>query len=83
MDRLINRNKGHRFQKATISSDCFVVGRAYTPWGAYGQSKAANLVFAKAVSERLKGTGASCFSVHPGVIQTNLWREPQVIPCRD
>jgi len=63
------------------SLDCddlhFSDGRAYTPWGAYGQSKAANLVFAKAVSERLKGTGASCFSVHPGVIQTNLWREPQ------
>ena len=53
--------------------------RKYTPWGAYGQSKACNLLYAQSLAEKLKaaGSAATAFSVHPGVIRTNLWREPQ------
>mmetsp|Transcript_17348 Transcript_17348/g.29701 ORF Transcript_17348/g.29701 Transcript_17348/m.29701 type:complete len:387 (+) Transcript_17348:33-1193(+) len=52
-------------------------GEGYTPWGAYGRSKACNMLFAKALSTRLAPFGASAFSVHPGVVATNLWREEQ------
>lgn len=50
--------------------------RKYTPWGAYGQSKLANILFAKGLSDRLEGEGSRIKSVslHPGVIITNLWR---------
>lgn len=48
--------------------------RRYTPWGAYGQSKLANLLHAKGLANRLRGTGLTAVSVHPGVIKTNLWR---------
>lgn len=48
--------------------------RQYTPWGAYGQSKLANILFAKEVSERGAGGGVRSVSVHPGVIKTPLWR---------
>ena len=46
---------------------------AYT-WAAYGQSKIANLLFAKSLAARFAGTGRSAFAVHPGVIATNLGR---------
>ncbi len=48
--------------------------RGYRPWAAYGQSKLANLLFAKQLAKRLSGTGKTANSVHPGVIHTNLAR---------
>jgi NAD(P)-dependent dehydrogenase (short-subunit alcohol dehydrogenase family) len=48
--------------------------RGYNPWAAYGQSKLANLLFAKELSRRLAGTGKTANAVHPGVIRTNLTR---------
>ena len=52
--------------------------RAYTPWGAYGQSKLANVLFAKGLAMKLKKDGfadkVTSLSLHPGVIRTNLWR---------
>lgn len=50
--------------------------RLYTSWGAYGQSKLANVLFAKSLDDKLKETGSNIKSVslHPGVIGTNLWR---------
>lgn len=41
---------------------------------AYGQSKLANLLFARALAKRLAGTGKTANAVHPGVIATNLAR---------
>ena len=48
--------------------------KGYLPWRAYGQSKMANLLFAKELARRLAGTGKSANAVHPGVIKTNLSR---------
>lgn len=46
----------------------------YQPWRAYGQSKLANLLFAKELSRRFEGSGKTANAVHPGVIRTNLGR---------
>lgn len=46
---------------------------AYSPFGAYGDSKLANVLFASALAKRLPA-GVEVFSVHPGVINTNLSR---------
>ena len=46
----------------------------YTPWGAYGQSKVANLLFARALSKRFAGSDKTANALHPGVIATNLGR---------
>ena len=46
----------------------------YDKWAAYGQSKTANSLFAIGLNERLKGKGSEAFSVHPGVIETELAR---------
>jgi len=48
--------------------------RGYRPWASYGQSKLANLLFAKQLAKRLAGTGKTANSLHPGVIHTNLAR---------
>ena len=50
--------------------------RSYSAWGAYGQSKLANILFAKGLSDELQnaGSGIKAVSLHPGVIGTNLWR---------
>ena len=48
--------------------------RAYSPWVNYGQSKLANLLFAKELARRLGGSRRTANAVHPGVIMTGLWR---------
>lgn len=47
--------------------------RGYRPWRAYGQSKLANILFAKSLAQRLGGR-RSVNALHPGVIGTNLGR---------
>jgi NAD(P)-dependent dehydrogenase (short-subunit alcohol dehydrogenase family) len=48
--------------------------RGYSSWAAYGQSKLANLLFAKELAKRLQGTQKTSNAVHPGVIKTSLSR---------
>jgi NAD(P)-dependent dehydrogenase (short-subunit alcohol dehydrogenase family) len=55
-------------------ADLHYAKRSYSAWGAYGQSKAANILFAKEVVERNTATKVTAVSVHPGVIRTPLWR---------
>jgi WW domain-containing oxidoreductase len=47
---------------------------SYTPWQAYGQSKLANALFARALAKRLPASTQTANAVHPGVIATNLSR---------
>ena len=49
--------------------------QGYDPSQFYGQSKAANHLFALSLSERFAGTHATANSIHPGVINTNLGRD--------
>lgn len=56
--------------------------RGYRPWASYGQSKLANLLFAKQLAKRLAGTGKTANSLHPGVIHTNLTRSMNPIAKR-
>lgn len=56
-----------------IVFDNITLEGAYKPWAAYGQSKLANLLFARALAGRLP-EGQVANAVHPGVISTNLSR---------
>ena len=60
--------------KEGILFDDLGADRAYKPWVHYGQSKLANLLFAKELARRFTGTRKTANAVHPGVIQTNLGR---------
>lgn len=48
----------------------------YHPWRMYGRSKLANILFARTLAHRFasSGTGRTAYSLHPGVIRTNLTR---------
>jgi WW domain-containing oxidoreductase len=48
--------------------------RGYSAWTAYGQSKLANLLFARELSRRLPGPRQTANALHPGVIATDLSR---------
>lgn len=44
----------------------------YEPWLAYGRSKLANVLFAYALSKRLKDKNITVNCCHPGVVATQL-----------
>lgn len=63
-----------RTPKGGIDLDNLSGAAGYSPWLAYGQSKLANLLFARELARRLEGSGRTANAVHPGVIATNLFR---------
>jgi NAD(P)-dependent dehydrogenase (short-subunit alcohol dehydrogenase family) len=40
----------------------------------YAVSKLANLLFSAELARRLQGTGVACYALHPGVVDTEIWR---------
>lgn len=58
-----------------IDFDNLDAASSYDPWRFYGQSKLANLLTARVLAEKLKGSNATINAVHPGVINTNLARD--------
>src|SRR5690554_3403119 len=55
-----------------IHFDDLTLEKNFRPFKAYGQSKLANVLFAKALSERLKTYGITVNSCHPGAVATNM-----------
>lgn len=60
--------------KEGIDFDNLAGEKYYSAWSFYGQSKIANLLFAKELARRFSGTKKTAYAVHPGVIKTNLAR---------
>lgn len=48
--------------------------QSYDKKTAYQQSKLANVLFTRSLAKKLEGTGVTAYSLHPGVVQTELWR---------
>ncbi len=71
----------HRMAPAVgIDFDDLNGAKEYAPWRQYGQSKLANLLFARSLQKRFDadvGTSRTASSLHPGVIKTNLGRYDQ------
>jgi len=72
--RVVNVSSGAHRNSDFVFDDPNFENRAYVPWLAYGQSKTANVLFTLELDKREKKNGIRAFSVHPGVIQTNLGR---------
>jgi NAD(P)-dependent dehydrogenase (short-subunit alcohol dehydrogenase family) len=66
--------------KAGIEFDNLSGERGYKPWAAYGQSKFANILFAKELAKRFAGTAKTANALHPGVIPTKLTRSMGMPP---
>ena len=68
-------SEGHRSAPVgAIGFDNLSGDKGYQPLAAYGQSKIANLLFAKELQRRFAGTKKTAYAVHPGVVDTNLAR---------
>jgi NAD(P)-dependent dehydrogenase (short-subunit alcohol dehydrogenase family) len=59
---------------ATLDLEDLQGARAYDGYGAYARSKLCNVLFAAELAERLRGSGATANSLHPGVVGTKLLR---------
>ncbi|XP_033126834.1 retinol dehydrogenase 12-like [Anneissia japonica] len=71
--RIVNVSSGaHMLGK--MHFDDLNMKDCYTPGNAYNQSKLANVLFTKELARRLKGTGVTCYSLHPGVVRTDIAR---------
>ena len=63
-------SNAHR--NAKIAFDDLQLTRKYSPMGAYGISKLANILFTRALAKRLQGTAVTATCVHPGFVRTNF-----------
>lgn len=73
-DRVVTLSSGaHRIGRIDLE-DLNWERRRYRPWGAYGQAKLANLMFAMELQRRLAAIGSPLRSVaaHPGYAATDL-----------
>jgi len=65
--------------KVGIQFDDLSFEKGYRPWTAYGQSKLANLLFARSLALRFEGSSRTANALHPGVIETKLGRHMNVV----
>lgn len=71
--RIINvSSAAHR--GATMRFDDLHQVRKYSAWGAYAQSKLANILFTRELARRLAGSGVTANVLHPGFVATNFGR---------
>ena len=71
--RIVNvSSTAHKFGKLDING--WPTGRDYSAFGAYANSKLANVLFTYERARRLKGTGVTANCLHPGGVGTNLYR---------
>ncbi|RVE71877.1 hypothetical protein OJAV_G00056030 [Oryzias javanicus] len=61
-------------ERGEIYFDDINLEKDYHPWKSYRQSKLANVLFTRELAKRLQGTGVTTYSLHPGVIKTELGR---------
>lgn len=53
--------------------------RGFNSMGIYSASKLANILFTNELANRVEGTGVTANCLHPGVINTGLWRQSKPI----
>ncbi len=81
--RLVNlSSRGHQSSDIVLEDPNFE-RTEYTPFGAYGRAKTANILFAVEFDRRHKARGVRAAAVHPGVIQTELGRHMTPEALRD
>jgi NAD(P)-dependent dehydrogenase (short-subunit alcohol dehydrogenase family) len=73
--RIVNVSSiGHFMARSGIPFEDLKGEKHYEKWHRYGVSKLANILHAMELNRRLTGTGITAYSLHPGVIATNLMR---------
>jgi NAD(P)-dependent dehydrogenase (short-subunit alcohol dehydrogenase family) len=70
--RVVNvASRGHK-RRGPLPLDDLMGEREWAPFRAYAHSKLANILFNRELARRLKGSGVTANSVHPGLIRTDI-----------
>jgi NAD(P)-dependent dehydrogenase (short-subunit alcohol dehydrogenase family) len=72
--RIVSVSSSGHLRSPVIFDDLHYRFREYDPFGAYGQSKTANVLFAVEAARRWGGDGIAANALMPGGIATNLQR---------
>ncbi len=72
--RVVSVSSSGHLRSPVVFDDLNYSFREYDPFGAYGQSKTANVLFAVGVTQRWAGDGITANALMPGGIETNLQR---------
>lgn len=72
--RVIALSSAGHVMSGVLFDDLHFENNEYNPWIAYGQSKSANALFALELDKRVSEQNIRAFSVHPGMIHTDLAR---------
>ena len=72
--RIVSVSSSGHLRSPVVFDDLHFAFREYTPFGAYGQSKTANVLFAVEATRRWAGDGITVNALMPGGIATNLQR---------
>lgn len=72
--RVVSVSSAGHLRSPVVFDDIDYAFRDYDPFGAYGQSKTANVLFAVEVSRRWADDGITANALMPGVIMTRLGR---------
>jgi NAD(P)-dependent dehydrogenase (short-subunit alcohol dehydrogenase family) len=72
--RIVSVSSSAHLMSPVVFDDIHFAFRAYDPFGAYGQSKTANVLFAVGATARWAGDGITANAVMPGSIATGLQR---------
>ena len=62
------------YKRGRMNWNDIMMEKKYSPSKAYGQSKLANVFHCTELSKRLEGSGVTVNCLHPGVIETELFR---------
>ncbi|KAF0044235.1 hypothetical protein F2P81_003393 [Scophthalmus maximus] len=62
------------FEALAVDKHLGTGGYSWQFWQAYCNSKLCNNLFTHELAKRLRGTDVTCYSVHPGVVRTELSR---------
>lgn len=73
--RIVNVSSAGHYMGTIKKEDINHEQGSYGVLTTYCQSKLANVLFTRSLSQRLAGTGVTANSLHPGVVRTELARE--------
>jgi len=62
-------------ERSKLNFDDLQVTKKFSNFEAYGRSKTANILFGVQLAKVLEGTGVTVYSLHPGVIKTDIIRD--------
>ena len=72
--RIVTVSSAAHYQGSLNFDDMMWSNGGYSTIDSYHRSKLANVMFSRELAKRLEGTGVSTYSLHPGVINTELTR---------